>query len=420
MGSGQAGRAGGDWANGIWQVLDLLPKKRGSQEQQLVALAENLRIRGIPVTYVFSGLPLPWLRGELLRLGVEVRALDFRRPWASSMRLAQWLRAARPALVQLHFVRPSSPLVAAARLFSGAGAHVLLTDHLVPHGARGWPRETRLFRLLKQGRDGATRPLSDGRLAVSRFVAERLAEVEHEPPEHVRVVEHGIDVARWAEARGDGVRDKLDAAGRPLVVCVARLAEEKGVDTALRALALLTSKRGRAAVLALVGDGPLEGRYRALAASLGVGGRVRFLGLRSDVERIVAAAEVALAPSLGEEAFGFAAAEAMAAGKPVVATRSGAMPELLGSAGILVEPGDAAGMAAVIGRLLDDEALRLRLGEAARERARRELDLGRWCERMLAYYEELVGSSLPGGADEGKASGASGLGDDDDGTTLSG
>jgi glycosyltransferase involved in cell wall biosynthesis len=126
------------------------------------------------------------------------------------------------------------------------------------------------------------------------------------------------------------------AAGHALVA--SRLAPEKGIETAIEAC--------RAARLPLVvaGDGPERARLVDLAA----GADVRFTG-QVDAERLAglrAAAGVALVPSRSQETFGLAAAEAMAAGVPVVASRIGALTELLGDDGALVAPGDAAALAA--------------------------------------------------------------------------
>src|SRR5207253_4318491 len=120
-------------------------------------------------------------------------------------------------------------------------------------------------------------------------------------------------------------------------------------------------------VLLLVGDGADEKRFRALAKEQG--GDVRFLGVRDDVERILASSDVVIVPSHWEEAFGLAVVEGMAAGKPVVVSRSGAMPQILGDTGLVVPKRDPAALADAVGRLLDDPLLRARLGRAAQARA---------------------------------------------------
>jgi glycosyltransferase involved in cell wall biosynthesis len=142
----------------------------------------------------------------------------------------------------------------------------------------------------------------------------------------------------------------------PYALVVSRLAPEKGVDVAIDAC--------RAAGMALVvaGDGPERARLEARAAATG-GERspVRFAGRVDDAElaRLRANAAIALVPSRAAETFGLAAAEAMAAGVPVAASRVGALAELVDERG-LVAPGDAAALAAAIGRLVGDDEVAAR------------------------------------------------------------
>src|SRR5437867_3522519 len=103
----------GSTGEAIWVICHLSPKKRGSMEQQFVALARRLRPRGVPLTYVFAAPPIAWLRDELERLAVTVHTLDFQHELTATWQLARLLRGARPALVHFHFVRAYSPLVAA-------------------------------------------------------------------------------------------------------------------------------------------------------------------------------------------------------------------------------------------------------------------------------------------------------------------
>ncbi|HUB77080.1 MAG TPA: glycosyltransferase, partial [Solirubrobacteraceae bacterium] len=148
-----------------------------------------------------------------------------------------------------------------------------------------------------------------------------------------------------------------DAASTPYALVVSRLSPEKGVDVAIDAC------RRAGIALVIAGDGPEREALQARAA----GSRVRFVGLldESRLAQLRAGAALALVPSRSAETFGLAAAEAMAAGLPVAASRIGALAELVEEQG-LVEPGDAAALAAVIERLCDDDEA----GARARDRAR--------------------------------------------------
>jgi glycosyltransferase involved in cell wall biosynthesis len=377
----------------IWLVLDLSPKKRGSLETEVIALAARLSRAQAQVTVVFAAAPPAWLARALWSHGAQVRLLDFNRPFAAALELLQWMERSRPDLVHFHFIRAYSPLVTVARAM---GARVMLHDHITlgQPASPSYPVRPPALQLLARGykraRAVALNGLVDRRIAVSRFVAQSVMESEFVAPERVTVVENGVDVARFFGGDGESLRTELRAGDRPLVACVSRLAPEKGVDLLIRAM----KRVGRDAMLLVVGDGPELAVCRDQAAALGLGDHVHFLGLRDDVERVYAAADLVVMPSLWDEAFGLVLVEAMAAGKPVVVTRSGAMPEIVeqGHCGLVVPKHDEVSMAGAIGRLLDDAMLRLHMGRAARERALAAYTLPQWVDRMMEEYAALVPS----------------------------
>jgi glycosyltransferase involved in cell wall biosynthesis len=196
------------------------------------------------------------------------------------------------------------------------------------------------------------------------------------------VVENAVDVSRFEGVDGRRIREELRLGDAPLLVCVARLDDEKGGEWLLRALPQV----GRDAHLALVGEGPRLGPWRALCETLGIASRVHFLGLRQDVEEILAAASVVVAPSVCQEAFGLALLEGMAAAKPVVVTDSGPMPEIVKGAGLVVPKRDAPALAEAIDGLLRNDVLARKLGEAGRLRARTFYGMDRYVEQMMSVY----------------------------------
>lgn len=369
---------------GIWLVLHLDAKKRGTIEQQLVALARRLRQERIPTTMVFARPPAAFPGDALREAGVRLRHLDFARPpYRLARELWSWMRVERPGIAHFHFIDPYSPLVVAAGL---AGARVLIHDHLAL--SRGDPLRAawkRLRSLLLNG-------LFDERVAVSSFVARTIREVHGVPAARVSVVDNAVDAARFEGADGRGVREELRLGDAPLIVSVARLDHEKGGEWLLRALPQV----GRGAHLAMVGEGPRLGDWRALCASLGVASRVHFLGLRLDVEEILAAASVVVAPSVCDEGFGLAALEGMAAGRPVVVTDSGPMPEIVEGAGQVVPKRDARALAAGIDGLLRNDVLARKLGEAGRLRARTVYGMDRYLEQLMSVYRRHLLPSVGG------------------------
>ena len=131
---------------------------------------------------------------------------------------------------------------------------------------------------------------------------------------------------------------------------------------------------------------------RAAISARGTAGRVIQVGFRDDVPRVLARLSV-LCLSSHTEGMPNAVLEAMAAGRPVVATRVGGVPELIrdGENGHLVEPGDAAGMARAVDRLLGDPARAAAMGEAGRRRAARDHDAGRLADLLGELYERALG-----------------------------
>ena len=364
---------------GIWLVLHLDAKKRGSMEQQLVALARRLRAENIPATIIFAAEPAPFPGRELREAGAEVRALDFTHAARAASRFVSWLAAERPELVHFHFIEPYSRYVRLARL---SGARVLVHDHLCPApgaGVRG---------ALKRARGAVLNPFVDLRVAVSRYVAQAVARAHGVSAERVAVLENGIDLARFRGTDGACVRRELGLDERPLIVCVARLDTEKGGETLLRAMPLVA----RGAHLAFAGEGPRLFEWKEMVGALGVAHRVHFLGLRNDVEQLMAASTAVVVPSEYEEAFGLAVVEGMASARPLVVTRSGAMPELVGEAGLVVPKRDPLAMATAVNRLLDDRSMAARLAAAGRARAEQRFGMDPFVQRTIDLYRRVLGS----------------------------
>jgi glycosyltransferase involved in cell wall biosynthesis len=141
----------------------------------------------------------------------------------------------------------------------------------------------------------------------------------------------------------------------------------------------------------LIGDGPEAGSLAALSRQLGLQEAVRFLGTRSDIPQLLSLLDVVALPSL-EEGFPNVVLEAMAAGKPVVATRVGGTPEAVihRETGLLVPPKDPRALADAILEVLDDPQRANAMGQAGRERVRKAFDLSRMVQEIEALYEELI------------------------------
>ena len=167
----------------------------------------------------------------------------------------------------------------------------------------------------------------------------------------------------------------------------------KGIDTLLAAYALL-ARDSAVPELRLAGRGKDAGRVAALARDLQLGDRVRVLGPVSDAERreLLAGALLQVVPSRFE-GFGMVAAEAMAAGVPVVAASAGALPEVVGVDGVLVPPDDAQALADAIRSLLQDRERRESLARSARAAAAQRFGWARVAEDHLQFIHAIAGTT---------------------------
>jgi len=204
--------------------------------------------------------------------------------------------------------------------------------------------------------------------------------------ERTLVIHNAVDVAAFAPP------DQLK--GIPRVVSIGRFAFPKDFATLVEALAA-TRADYRAA---FVGEGPLLPEIAGAIRQRGLTERIDLLGNGGDVPGVLASADVFVLSSRSE-GFPVSILEAMAAGLPVVATDVGGVAESVidGETGLLVPPGDPGALASALDRLLADSALRLRLGAAGRERARRHFDLAGFrrahVELYLRELERRVGAS---------------------------
>jgi glycosyltransferase involved in cell wall biosynthesis len=208
----------------------------------------------------------------------------------------------------------------------------------------------------------------------------------------LHVVLNGVDApAAVDEGARDALRRMLGVGpGTVLGLFVGQLEERKAPLLAARA-ATRALAAGAPFVLAVAGDGPLAPELQALA-----GGAVLALGYRSDVSRLLAAADVYVHPS-EREGMSFALIEAMSHGLAVVAADSSSNPEAVGDAGVLFAPGDPEAMAAALVSLSSDRALRATLGAKAAARARDQFSTAAFLARTEpAYQQALARATAPG------------------------
>ena len=206
------------------------------------------------------------------------------------------------------------------------------------------------------------------------------------------VVHNGIAAVIPDDKERADTRAELGASGSCVGIMVARIDGKKGHGTLLKSLKILDDYPGL--TMWIVGDGAERPAAESQANQLGLGtDRVRFLGRRSDIDRLLNAADFFVLPS-DIEGVPMSILEAMAHGLPIVASGVGGVPEIIDDDGngLLVPAGDATALAAAIRRVAADPLLRRRLGDAALQRANTTLSLS----TMVRNYEHVYDRALTG------------------------
>jgi len=229
------------------------------------------------------------------------------------------------------------------------------------------------------------------------FVLRQVVALRPSARARVRIIPPGLDFDRFAPGDRTAARVRLGIPGDVhLIVAVRRLARRMGIDLLLRAASVLAS-RGVRFVVAIGGVGPERDALEALQRELGLQQQVRFIGRVPDDElpELLRAADLVVVPSRSMEGFGLSTAEGLACGTPVLATDSGASPEILGpiDPGLLV-PLDAGEFAARIEGLLADPERRRRLSERSVESVRSRYGWPTVVSRMDEVYGELLGGRV--------------------------
>jgi glycosyltransferase involved in cell wall biosynthesis len=214
-------------------------------------------------------------------------------------------------------------------------------------------------------------------------------------------IHNGVDLDEFSPAvDGDPFRRECGfEKDAPLAGLVAMLAPWKGHMDFVEAAAQVARQIPRARfpiigeeIYVTEGHGRFRRQLRERITALGMDGATALLGRRMDMPRVMAALDVSVHASSRPEPFGRVLIEAMAAGKPVVATAAGGVPEIVtdGETGLLVPPGEPAALAAAIRRLLIDPCLRERLGNAGRREAEARFDIRIHAERIQEVYRSVL------------------------------
>ncbi len=352
----------------------------GGVERWFLDVAEGMRERGHRVLSV--GRPGSLWTRRCLERGFETRATEMRSDFAlgEARAVAWWIQETGVEVVCTKLHRGIRLGGLAARIARGRTPVVAFMG--LVEARRGW-RYRMTYRLFL-----------DHVLTLAPSMARAIGEAGRFGKGEVEAIPYGVRPADYEipGARVAAARDSLGAPpGAPLLVAAGRLHEQKRFDVLLEAFAAV--RRGApAARLAVVGTGSLRGELEARAAALGVADGVLFAGFRADVPDVLAAADVFVLSS-DDEGLPMVVIEAMAAGRPVVATRVGAVEDLVedGVTGCIVPRRDPTALAEALSGLLRDAAAARAMGEAGRARVRERYPLDLCLDRTEEYLLRVGG-----------------------------
>jgi glycosyltransferase involved in cell wall biosynthesis len=347
---------------------------------ELLAARLARRLRG-DFDFLFVCLDeLGSLADELRAEGFPVHLLG-RRPgvdWRCSLRLAKLLRSEGVGLLHAHQYTPFFYGMTARLLYRRPP--VLFTEHGRLHPDYPRPKRMLANRVLLERRDHV--------VGVGEAVRQALLHNEGLPPGRVGVLSNGIDLTAFSNHAAErlDVRRELGVGPADFVLIqVARLDTLKDHATAVRTLERVVRQRPDAR-LVLVGEGPERAALEELVRQRGLVEHVRFLGLRRDIPRLLAAADLCLLTSVSE-GIPLTLIEAMAAGLPVVATSVGGVGEVVanGDTGLLAPAMSELCLSDAILRLAGDANLRRQMSQRGRARAAELFSE----EQMLGSYRRL-------------------------------
>jgi glycosyltransferase involved in cell wall biosynthesis len=366
-------------------------------------LAHGLASRGYATTLV-AGRLAPGedsMAFAAEELGVDVVTLPglqreispLHDPLAVARRVRE-IRRVRPHILHTHTAKAGT-LGRVAAVLAGRAAPPIVVHTFHGHVLRGYfgPAKTRAFLETEKLLARRTTRL----VAVGPEVRDELVGLGVAPADRFSVIRLGIDL-RGRVVPGAADREtRRRALGLPperfVVGWIGRMTPIKRVGDVVDAFAALR-RRGVDASLLLVGDGPDRAEAERRASAAGVAAETVFAGYQRDVAPYYAVMDALLLPS-GNEGTPVVAMEALAARKPVVATRVGSVPDVVsdGEDGFLARVGDVEELAAALERLARDEGLRTRFGDTGRARVLERYDVGRLVDDVDRLYRELLAAA---------------------------
>ena len=321
---------------------------------------------------------------DLSGSGVPVRRLTVKgkADLPGLLAFARALRKSDPEILHVHLASPveSLPVIFLAGWIGRA--RIIATEHAPTHHPteRAWSRAARAAAFRRVDRI----------VALARQDADYLRERFGAPPGKIRCIANGVPLPSALPSRREA-RCALAVPETSAVIAYAgEIAEKKGLLDLVAAMERIGERDGGPVAL-LAGEGAFAPALHDRIRAAGLGDRCRLLGRLSRTLDLYAACDIFVLPSHGE-GMPMALLEAMAAGRPVVATRVGGVPDVVrdGMEGRLVPPHDSAALAAALTDLLADAAARERMGSAARKRIEEGFEIRKMVDATCSLYDEIL------------------------------
>jgi glycosyltransferase involved in cell wall biosynthesis len=373
----------------VVSIFGVKPFRIGGTETFARELSLQLHERGWKSVLCFLKEPPEDVRRFLTLPNVTLEILENSTDlnWSATAALAQIIRRHKPQILHLHFTGFLGVYPWLARLMSVK--RIFFTDHTsrpagyVPRRAAFWKRT--IARMINW-------PISKV-VCVSEYGQRCLTTLDLLPKQRHELVYNAVDLSRVIEKpnRAMEFRRKYSIpTERVVIVQVSWMIPEKGIPKLLETARILVSKNPRVHFV-LVGEGSYREQFVKDAAAMGIAEHITWTGLIQDPfgEGVYEAADIVCQLSEWEELFGWMIAEAMAYGKPIVATRVGGIPELVSDevSGYLVKRGDPAAAAEKLDKLANDPNLRRALGAGGRQIVQKKFDLKRNVAQLTELYD---------------------------------